>query len=106
MRAKKPTELEGTFTLPAHLEFRCFPVECKFTAVWDDPEPEVGIPEGHWLTNDYELTVKDYAGDDLTLVIGCESAWHKATDDAIFEAIDEYCTLQAQDDEPNIQGDE
>ena len=103
MRAKKPTELEGTFTLPAHLEFRCFPVECKFTAEWQPPEPQLHQDEGYWEPE----TVCLFCDTSKSIIsINHEGGWYKENLDEIHEAIDEYCNLQAQNDEPNIQGDE
>jgi len=112
MKAKKQTEISDTFTLPperfqySNGTVTDASVTCNFTAVLQPAEPQLHQPGAFWEADEINLYIKDYFHKRGHADIDFDSDWVQENLDDIHEAIDEHCTLQAQNDEPNIQGDE
>ena len=83
-KINRANKFEDTFVLPAGLEYRGFAVTCKFSAFWEDYEPDTGFGE-QWTSEDLSLIY------DTGIEIDYYSSWTQTNLEAINEAIHEHC---------------
>ena len=100
----------STFTLPDTLQFNKRPVHCKFTAVWQPPDPEVWW-EGWWEAENIELERDSNIHNDIPSIISYkiaikfDSDWVQNNLDEIRTAISEWCDENYSNTDIDARGD-
>lgn len=98
-RKNRAGKFEDTFILPAELEYCGFEVTCKFTAFWEEYEPDTGFGE-QWHTECFKLwcdglrsnphVTPNHLTKDVHK-IAFDSDWTQTNLEAILEAVHEHC---------------